>query len=504
MFQWLRNITVSLIVLATFGCYESVDSENSPDLAQVQGALSFQASGGAANLQLDIDVSCPNYNYQTTVPFVDRGAAGWIADAYVGEVPVSQCMVTSTIVDANGVPVSWCAGSSQPVQIVSNQVVALFLTMICTPEEPGGLDVAVELFVCNEIGVPDVDPSTWVEVGQSYDARFDVVDNNTEAYLTDVEVVDPALANRVRIDVLGNDDFRVTCLAEGPAPHGKIDLVGSVEQNNPFCRSSMAFHVYCYSAADAGVGAPADQDGDGQPDAIDNCPNTPNPAQADSDGDGVGDACDICPANADPNQTDTDADGVGDACDICPAAADPAQLDSDADGHGDACDTCPSLYNPTQQAVCAQDVTLVIGGDTVSNGTVAELPIRLFIGNPQRQWLGLQMRMRLVSGSLTLRGQAAAPPGVALGAEAAAANKAVTVVPDPQQADAYFVTIAALNFDVIVDADNDGYLDMGTLNLDFNAAGGQPNVAIDQVLVTDNQFVDFAGAGIVVEPITVQ
>ncbi|MFQ6029123.1 MAG: thrombospondin type 3 repeat-containing protein [Dehalococcoidia bacterium] len=34
-----------------------------------------------------------------------------------------------------------------------------------------------------------------------------------------------------------------------------------------------------------------DTDGDGVPDAFDNCPNTPNQDQADSDEDGIGDAC---------------------------------------------------------------------------------------------------------------------------------------------------------------------------------------------------------------------
>src|SRR5207253_1486994 len=38
-----------------------------------------------------------------------------------------------------------------------------------------------------------------------------------------------------------------------------------------------------------------DTDGDGIPDAQDNCPAIPNPAQTDTDGDGMGDLCDPCP-----------------------------------------------------------------------------------------------------------------------------------------------------------------------------------------------------------------
>jgi len=58
-----------------------------------------------------------------------------------------------------------------------------------------------------------------------------------------------------------------------------------------------------------------DADGDGIPDAQDNCPNTPNPNQADLDGDGRGDVCDNCPNVPNPGQQDTDNDGMGDACD---------------------------------------------------------------------------------------------------------------------------------------------------------------------------------------------
>jgi len=48
---------------------------------------------------------------------------------------------------------------------------------------------------------------------------------------------------------------------------------------------------YCPST----VTTPPDTDGDGIPDARDNCPGVPNPDQADADHDGVGDVCDPCP-----------------------------------------------------------------------------------------------------------------------------------------------------------------------------------------------------------------
>jgi hypothetical protein len=38
-----------------------------------------------------------------------------------------------------------------------------------------------------------------------------------------------------------------------------------------------------------------DGDGDGTPNATDNCRDDSNADQADADGDGVGDACDLCP-----------------------------------------------------------------------------------------------------------------------------------------------------------------------------------------------------------------
>ena len=109
-----------------------------------------------------------------------------------------------------------------------------------------------------------------------------------------------------------------------------------------------------------------DDDGDGAPNAGDNCPQLPNPAQTDQDDDGIGDACDNCPAVANIDQTDTNGDGTGDACEGACCLADGRCLaqdvenclstggtpgpegancegDADADGIVDVCDRCQGV-----------------------------------------------------------------------------------------------------------------------------------------------------------------
>ena len=91
-----------------------------------------------------------------------------------------------------------------------------------------------------------------------------------------------------------------------------------------------------------------DRDGDGIPDDVDNCPDTPNNDQADGDADGFGDVCDNCPMTANPDQMDADFDGVGDACDNCAMDANADQADGDSDTFGDVCDNCPMTANMDQ------------------------------------------------------------------------------------------------------------------------------------------------------------
>ena len=131
-----------------------------------------------------------------------------------------------------------------------------------------------------------------------------------------------------------------------------------VPMNEPSCSPKRPTSV---SSSTIYTGTPSadDTDGDGVPNATDNCPTVFNPIrpmdmgkQNDTDNDGVGDECDPCPRDAntttctsfDPN--DSDGDGVPNDTDNCPNVANHDQMDMDSDGHGDACDACPMVANP--------------------------------------------------------------------------------------------------------------------------------------------------------------
>ncbi|MCK5186080.1 MAG: OmpA family protein [Deltaproteobacteria bacterium] len=116
-------------------------------------------------------------------------------------------------------------------------------------------------------------------------------------------------------------------------------------------------------------GEELDSDGDGVPDSIDECPNTPIGVEVDakgcpidSDGDGVPDYLDKCPntpkgvkVDAKGCPIDSDGDGVPDYLDKCPNTPkgckvdkDGCPIDSDGDGVPDCLDKCPNTPRDTK------------------------------------------------------------------------------------------------------------------------------------------------------------
>lgn len=243
------------------------------------------------------------------------------------------------------------------------------------------------------------------------------VDTGTSVVVIDRPGVPPG-AGCALDDITAILDDGATAPVEPQCTAGLPTIHGSFTPNNPLAafdgqsiQGTWQLNVSDNAGADTGFllrwclipTVVPDGDGDGAPDATDNCPLVANPGQADGDADGVGDACDGCPTDPakiapglcgcnvaetdtdgdlvpdcldgcpnDPAKvapglcgcgvadslTDTDGDGWPDCVDNCPNAANPLQTDTDGDGVGDACTPAPGGLPGC--GVCAPGMTLMI------------------------------------------------------------------------------------------------------------------------------------------------
>jgi uncharacterized protein YkwD len=132
-----------------------------------------------------------------------------------------------------------------------------------------------------------------------------------------------------------------------------VSLGGAIGQQATFSFYNGQQLVLTLAASDSAMDntVPADSDGDGLNDNVDNCPDAANADQLDTDTDGQGDACD----------NDDDNDGLEDGAETDTHGTDPLKTDTDNDGMDDLYEVTNGL-NPT-----VDDAALDKDGDGIGN-----------------------------------------------------------------------------------------------------------------------------------------
>ncbi len=152
------------------------------------------------------------------------------------------------------------------------------------PQPQSGSEFLVDDIAYSTVAQPDTEISSGpAATARTTDAVFTFAGNQPDTGFA-------CSLDGVRVDC--RSPYAVSGLAPGAHRFtvAMRDRYGSLDDATP---AAWAWTVDLSAPA---VAPGADRDGDGVPDARDNCTDVANPTQADADGDGVGDACETAPA----------------------------------------------------------------------------------------------------------------------------------------------------------------------------------------------------------------
>lgn len=292
------GVSPPITIANVFGSFGGYDTYNSPSIND-SGLVGFQG---------DPKVSFPNGGFPGVFTG-DGTTASVIADTASG---YYYQFFGKTAINSAGQVVFraqlWPSGGELVIGDASG------LTVIA---DSSGIMSGFSNAAINDSGtvawVSSLDGGEWAAYTWDGSGTTQIVETSTSAYASFSE----SFSNMIAINNDGAIVFRAFLdtgeigLYAGPDPVNDVviqsgdPLLGStvtnvgIQSESINSNGDIVFYVSLANGTKAIVLAEAqpepDADGDGVPDAIDNCPDVFNPDQADSDGDGIGDACDNLP-----------------------------------------------------------------------------------------------------------------------------------------------------------------------------------------------------------------
>ena len=163
----------------------------------------------------------------------------------------------------------------------------------------------------------------------------------------------------------------------GREGHGALRFVGSFPTFSWSAPDGEVWHGFTLAIRGA-ADANADYDGDGVPDATDNCPLVSNAGQGDSDFDGVGDACD----SVDDGNADSDGDGLTNSQEHGIGTS-PTNPDTDGDGVNDRLDAFPLDPTRTLADNTPPSITPVVTGTLNGDWYTSDVNVSWTVTDPE-------------------------------------------------------------------------------------------------------------------------